>query len=145
MRKLSSDYLYYQGLIGLIITPVVLVFFINIAAYHNFSHTTVIVLYTLLGIFTVFQAFKCYKTRQVLYDGSKVLIKTYFIKNTIEISVKDIIELKKVFSLAKKDKQNYFKLKYTIGDKRSKIYFFRSLELYNVDNFANYIGVKNNG
>jgi hypothetical protein len=124
MKKLSSDSLYYQGLVGFIIGPVIIVLFVNYIMVNNVPDLLKEFIYFLLLILIITQGRLLYKTRQVFYNNAIMLLKTHFTKQSEELQLTDIISLKKAFSLQKERNRNLFKLTYLKGNKKYTAYFF---------------------
>jgi hypothetical protein len=141
MRKLSSDALYYKGLVGLIIGPVLIVLFVKYIMVHNVPDLFKDFIFFLLLILIATQGRLLFKTRQVFYNNKTVFLETYFTKQLEELQLTDILSLKKAFSLQKERNRNMFKLIYLKGNKKRTIYFLRSLDLVAVDDLEVFIGL----
>src|ERR1700761_8993536 len=141
MKKLSSDFSYYKGLIGFIIGPILIVLFVKYIMTTGVPDLLKDFIYFLLLILTITQGRLIYKTREVFYNNKIMLLRTHFTKQSEELQLKDIISLKKAFSLQKEYKNNLFKLKYLKDNKKHAIYFFISLEIPVVDDLDVFIGL----
>lgn len=141
MRELSSDTLFYKGLAGLIVGPIVIVLFVKYIMVHNVPDLLKNVIYFLLLIVIITQSRLILKSRKVFYDNKIMQLKNYFNKQSENVQLTDIISVKKAFSLQKEKNRNMFKLTYLKNSKKHTIYFFKSLELPFVDNHEDFIGL----
>lgn len=143
MKELSSDTLYYKGLTGFIIGPLLIVFFVKYFMVNNVPDILKDIIYFLLLIVIITQGRLILKSRKVFYNNKIMRLKNYLTKQSEDVLLTDIISLKKAFSLQKEKNRNMFKLTYLKNTKRQTIYFFRSMELPFVDNLEVFIGLDN--
>jgi hypothetical protein len=141
MRKISSNYLFYKGLVGFVIGPFLVVLFVRYIMINNVPDFLKDFIYFLLLVVIVTQGRLIYKTRQVFYNSKKMLLKNYFTKQSDELQLEDIVSIKKAFSLQRERNRNLYKLIYTKENKNYSIYFFIILELASVDNLEVFIGL----
>lgn len=141
MRELSSDTLYYKGLAGFIVGPTLIVLFVKYFMVDNVPDILKYIIYFLLLFVIITQGRIILKSRKVFYNNKIVQLKYYFIKQSEDVQLTDIINLKKVFSLQKEKNRHMFKLTYLKNTEKHTIYFFRSLELPFVDNLEGFIGL----
>lgn len=143
MKKLSSDVLYYRSLVGLFIGPILIIIFVRIFWAQSFTDNIIIIIYFLLIILVLVQSYKQLKYRKVLYSSKSLTIKTYFSKDEITVPLSEIIDLKKAFSLARKPARFSYKMKFNYRGKQHAVYFFKALELYNVEDLKTFLGITN--
>ncbi|MBK0378870.1 hypothetical protein I5M19_06105 [Mucilaginibacter sp. SD-g] len=126
MKELSSDFLYYKSLIGLIVGPVLIAAFIGFFWKNNFSDDVVNISYAILIIFTVIQWIRLSHCRKVYLDGNSLMLKGYFWESSQSISVSEIESVKFVYNFSVKKERKLIKLTLPFKDKSSYIYFFRN-------------------
>jgi hypothetical protein len=141
MKELSSDTLFYRGLIGLIVGPFVLLIFIRFFWAKSFSSTAMIISYIGLVLFTLFQWYKIFKYKKILYSNQAVSIRSYFFKTSIEVPFSQVVNIKKKFTFGSKASRLSYKITFHYNGKTHSAYFFKALRLYNVDDLADYIGI----
>jgi len=88
MKALSSDLLYYRGLVGLIVAPIIFFVFIKLILVNNFSETAIHIIYAGLAFFILIQWYKTLKTKKVMSSGHSLFLKTYFTNKTIEVPIR---------------------------------------------------------
>jgi len=142
MKKLSSDSLWYRSFANAIIVSILFFFLIKIFATKNVTHTGLITLYCAAALFMTFLWYRLYTYKQVLYDKTDILIKTYFIKNQTIIPIEDILSIIKIKQLGMYPNvtESRYQLKYKYNKKILTVFFFRSLD--NIEDVESYIGVK---
>ena len=143
MQKLSSDFLFYHSFIGLILGPFLIYFFLSFFFANSFSNTALIFIYSGLTLFVIYQWYKVFKYKQVSYYNNRLLIKSYFSDASIELPFTNIISIEKALILAPKVARMSYKITFIYEKKTQSIFFYKALELYNVDDLANYIGLEN--
>lgn len=141
MKSLSSDQLYYNGLIGLIISPIISFFFFNAMLANDNSVYGRVIVYSLLGLLYLFQAYKAYNTKRILYNKKTLIIETYFTHNKFEVLATDVISIKPVFNISKftsmpdRRIKSLYKMKYNYNGKVLRLYFFKNSEIDDVTHF----------
>ena len=141
MKYLSSDILYYRGLTGLIVAPVLFFIFIQMFLVNNFSNLAVKIIYGVLTLFILIQWYKTLKTRKVILDAQDLILETYFTKKSVKVSFNEVVNIRKVFRLSSRPTM-YYKMTYKKDEKENSIYFFKAFEFYNVDDLMGYLGIE---
>jgi len=145
MKKLSSDFLYYKGLTGYIVGPALVILFVKFIMVNNVPDLLKDIIYCLLIIVIITQGRLIYKTRQVVYNSTNIILTTYFTKKSENIQITKVVSLKKAFSLQRKANRKLYKLTYLRENEVYSIYFFKALALSYVDDLERVIGVKDSG
>lgn len=127
----------------MIIGPILIAIFIQIFLLHSFNRIPIIIIYTILLLIVINQLFALFKYRQLFYNDTTLTIKKYFNNESIEIPINSVNSIDKKFSLSKEYTQMSYKLTYKSEGKKFTVYFYKAVNLYNVDDIASYIGVEN--
>jgi hypothetical protein len=139
MKKISSDSQFYNGLTGYLIGPILITLFIK---YIMNSDVLKYVGYTFLIILLIWQGWILYRSRHVVWDYDELILTNYFNKKSENVPIVVVLSLKKAFSLQREAKRNLYKLTYQKNNKSCSIYFFKALELDDIEDLSDYIGVK---
>jgi hypothetical protein len=142
MKNISSDFLFYRAFVGLIIGPFLILLFIRFFFVNNFPDIVVIFIYIALALFVVYQWYKVFKYKKVLFDNSQLIIKSYFTGKSTEIPFSDVIRIEKAFSLVHRVTRMSYKVTFNYQNKVRSIYFYKATALYSVDDLERYIGLE---
>jgi len=143
MKKLSSDILFYQGLGGLIIGPVLIFFFIRTFFITAFPPVIIPFFYVLLAYITIKGCYGVYKARRISFDDRYIFLENYFSKKLIQIPLNDVISITPSFTMySNTSGRRRYSITYTYDGRQNTIKFFKSLELFHVHNMENLIGLQ---
>ena len=142
MKKLSSDYLWYKSFASTIVVSIIFFFIIKIFVTKNVTNTGLIIFYCALSLFIMFMCYRVYTYKQVLYDKTDIIIKTYLTKNQTIIPIEDILSVIKLKQLGMYPNvtESRYQLTYKYNKKILTVFFFKSLD--NIQDVESYIGVK---
>jgi uncharacterized RDD family membrane protein YckC len=141
MKKLSSDALFYQKLIGLVLVPGIFFLFINFGFPKDAPIFIIYIFYAFLAFIVVKGCFAAFKSKRIIYDNGYVSIQNYFNDNTITIAVADVISISKAFSLNKPQQGIKYNMTFLYNGEQQKVSFYKSLELYYIDNLEGLIRI----
>jgi hypothetical protein len=144
MKELSSDFLYYKSLIGLIVGPVLIAAFIGFFWKNNFPDSVVNVSYVILVVFTVIQWIRWSHCRKVYYDGNNLMLKSYFFDRSQSISVFEISKVKFIYNFSVRKERKLIKVSFESKGKSSYIYFFRNSDKTSLDNLLDRVDSSKN-
>jgi len=145
MEKLSSKFLYYQQLVILTVAPVLLYFFVNFSFYKTSPYFVMLTMYGLLGIIFIRAWINIFRFKEIEFDDSKIIIISYFTNKSIKVPISDVSNIKEVYALfSKKRKVMFYKIIFTYENKVQSVLFYKSLELFGVDDLEQYIGLEKN-
>jgi len=144
MKKLSSDILFYQGLAGLIIGPFIIFFFIRTFFITAFPPVIIPIFYVLLAYITIRGCYGVYKARRISFDDRCIFLENYFSKKFIQIPLNDVISITPCFTLYRNSfsGRKRYNITYMYDGRQNTIKFFKSLELFHVNNIENLIGLQ---
>lgn len=143
MKKLSSDILFYQGLAGLIVGPVLIFFFIKYVFSQSFPSHVIPFFYVLLVFITIRGYYSAFKAKRISFDDQNMFLGNYFSKKFIQIPLNDVISIIPSFTLySSTSGRKRYCITYMYDDNQKTTKFFKSLELYHVHNLENLIGLE---
>lgn len=143
MKKLSSDIFFFQGLIGLIIGPVAIFFFIKFIFVQAFPLFVIPFFYLILGFIVIRGWYNVFRSKQILFDDQYIYLKNYFSKEIIQIPLNNIINITPSFNLNSRNSfRKPYRLTYDKDGKKNSYKFYRSLELNNINNLESLVGLQ---
>jgi len=142
MKKLSSDILFYQGLIGLIAGPILIFFFIKFVFTQSFPAAVIPFFYVLLGLLVIRGWYGVYKAGRISFDENFIYIENYFSKSSIQIPINKVVGITHSFNLNRSTSaRKPYRITYEYDGKKTAVKFYKSLELYHVNDLENLIGL----
>lgn len=143
MKELSSSLLYYRSLATLIFGPVLLCLFVNSMFYKTSPLPVMLAIYCLLALIFIRGWLNIFKFKKVFYDEKSLLIKSFFTDETFAIPINEVISIQKVYGLlSQKRIVMYYKISYTSKNSMRSLFFYKAINLYEIDDFESYIGIE---
>lgn len=142
MKEISSDFLYYKSLVGLIIGTILIAAFIGFFWKDDFSGGFVIFSYIILFVFTLIQWIRWSHQRKVYYDGNSLILKRYFSDQSQTISISDITDVKFVYNFSVNKERELIEVFFKSNGKYSYISFFKNSDKTTLNKLLGQINAK---
>lgn len=101
-----------------------------------------IAIYVLIGLVFIRDWIKIFKFKRIFFNSGKLLIKSYFNNDEIEISVIDVVSINNVvMKFTNNDSNAFYSLVFSYSDDEKTIFFYKSPWINGIDGIKDLIGL----
>jgi len=143
-KKLSSDLLYFSGLGSSLIAVLIGNLFIHFVVPPAGRVIAGCIINGLFIVAIVLQIKKLHSSKQIFVDGDKLIFKSYFSNEQVEVPFKEIVSINKKPQSSMITLRKSYKITYKLDGQISYVFFLKALDIYTEDDVEGYLGLRQN-